>query len=130
LQKSTSAEVGILMLPSFIFHDFGWPWNQFSCGSWHFWYPNKPVIWHAWWLHFGVLGDLGRSWDIGGHKKGHFEIQAWILIDFCRFRDFILKAFWVRWTTNVYFVMLVSSKTQKTGPIINAVKNPTDIGVK
>ena len=19
----------------------------------------KPVIWHAWWLHFGVLGDPG-----------------------------------------------------------------------
>ena len=27
------------------------------------------------------------------------------------------------------FVMLVSSKTQKTGPIINAEKNPTVIGV-
>ena len=27
-------------------------------------------------------GTLGRSWDIGEHKKGHFEIQAWIFIDF------------------------------------------------
>ena len=27
------------------------------------------------------------------------------------------------------FVILVSNKTQKTGPIINAVKNPTVIGV-
>ena len=24
----------------------------------------KPVIWHAWWLHFGVLRDLGA---IPGH---------------------------------------------------------------
>ena len=28
------------------------------------------------------------------------------------------------------FVILVSKRTQKTGPIINAVKNPTVIGVK
>ena len=28
------------------------------------------------------------------------------------------------------FVILVSNKTQKTGPIIKAVKNPMDIGVK
>ena len=41
------------------------------------------VIWHAWCLHFGVLGDsgtiLGRSWDIGGHKEGPCEVQTWIL---------------------------------------------------
>ena len=27
-------------------------------------------------------GTLGRSWGIGEHKKGHFEVQAWIFIDF------------------------------------------------
>ena len=50
-------------------------------GSWHLWYPD---------LSFGMLcaftltswGNLGRSWDIGDHKKGPFEVQAWILIDF------------------------------------------------
>ena len=42
---------------------------------------RKPVIWHVWWLHFGVLGDLGRFWDIGEHNKGHFEVQACIFTD-------------------------------------------------
>ena len=41
------------------------------------------VIWHAWCLYFGVLGDpgtiLGRSWDIGGHKERPCKVQAWIL---------------------------------------------------
>ena len=41
------------------------------------------VIWHAWCLYFTVLGDpgtiLGRSWDIREYKKGHCEVQAWIL---------------------------------------------------
>ena len=41
------------------------------------------VIWHAWCLYFGVLEVpgtiLGRSWDIGGHKEGPCEVQAWIL---------------------------------------------------
>ena len=41
------------------------------------------VIWHAWRLYFGVLGDpgtiLGRSWDIRDYKTGHCEVQAWIL---------------------------------------------------
>ena len=44
------------------------------------------VIWHAWCLHFGVLGDsgtiLGRSWCIGGHKEGACEVQARILATF------------------------------------------------
>ena len=44
------------------------------------------VIWHAWCLYFGVLGDPGtileRSWDIGGHKEGACGVQAWIFIDF------------------------------------------------
>ena len=38
------------------------------------------VIWHAGCLCFGVLGKpgtiLGRPWDIGEYKKGHFEVQA------------------------------------------------------
>ena len=45
------------------------------------------VIWHGRCLYFGVLGDpgtiLGRSWDIGGHKEGPCEVQAWILSIFC-----------------------------------------------
>ena len=55
------------------------------------------VIWHAWCLYFGVLGDpgtiLGRSWDIGEHKKGHCEVQAWILLIFGRFRVPIYRDF-------------------------------------
>ena len=31
VQKSTFAEVGILMIPGFFFHDFGWHWEEFSC---------------------------------------------------------------------------------------------------
>ena len=69
-----------LMIPGSIFHDFGWRWNQFPCGSLHFWYTNL----------LGMLGGFtltswgtpGRSWDVGEHKKGHVEVQAWILIDF------------------------------------------------
>ena len=49
------------------------------------------VIWHAWCLYFGVLEDpgtiLGRSWDIGGHKEGPCEVQAWILSIFDDFGD-------------------------------------------
>ena len=30
LQKSTFAEIGFLVIPGSIFHDFGWPWDQFS----------------------------------------------------------------------------------------------------
>ena len=41
------------------------------------------VIWHAWCLYFGVLGNpgtiLGRSWDIWEYKKGHLRVQAWLL---------------------------------------------------
>ena len=56
------------------------------------------VIWHAWCLYFGVLEDpgtiLGRSWDIGGHKEGPCEVQAWILSIFWWFWGPILRAFW------------------------------------
>ena len=30
LQKSTFAEIQFLMIPRSFFHDFGWPWDQFS----------------------------------------------------------------------------------------------------
>ena len=36
--------------------------------------------------------------DIGEHKKGHFEIQAWIFISFTGFRDILSKVCWVPWT--------------------------------
>ena len=57
-----------------------------------FWWILVPmgVIWHAWCLYFTVLGDpgtiLGRSWDTREYKKGHCEVQAWILSIFGRFR--------------------------------------------
>ena len=49
------------------------------------------VIWHAWCFYFGGPGGpredpgtiLGRPWDIGGHKEGPCELQAWILSIFC-----------------------------------------------
>ena len=63
-----------------------------DAGSLAFLQPNLRlmvplgVIWHARiarCLYFGVLGDpgtiLGRPWDIGGHKEGPCELQAWIL---------------------------------------------------
>ena len=42
-----------------------------------------PLLWRP-----GVPWDdprtiLGRSWDIGGHKEGPCEVQAWILSIFC-----------------------------------------------
>ena len=90
-----------------IFHDFGWPWDQFWCGSWHFWYPN---------LLFGMLGGftlaswgtLGRSWDTGEHKKGQFEVQAWFLLIFGASGDPIWKLFGYLGPENVHFVMHVS----------------------
>ena len=30
LQKSTLAEIGFIMIPGPIFHDFGWLWDEFS----------------------------------------------------------------------------------------------------
>ena len=54
-------------------------------------------MWHAWCLHFGVLGDIAE------HKKGHFEVQAWIFIDFRTFWDPILRAFRVPWTKQCVF---------------------------
>ena len=62
--------------------------GHFDVQAWiftDFWSILVPmgVIWHAWCLYFTVLGDpgtiLGRSWDIREYKKGHCEVQAWIL---------------------------------------------------
>ena len=64
----------------------------------------QPIISHAWWFHFGVLGDPGRSWDIGEHNKGRFEVQAWDLCIFVGSRDPILLVLWVPWTTKGVFV--------------------------
>ena len=84
-------------IQALIFIDFGWI------------LVPMDVIWHAWSLYFGVLGDpgtilgrswggagtiLGRSWDIGGHKEGPCEVQAWILSIFWWFWGPILRAFW------------------------------------
>ena len=78
MQKSTFAEVGILIIPGSIFHDLG--------------SPLGPIYWYSSYLNllFGMLGGftlaswgtLGRSWDIGERKEGHVDVQAWIFIDF------------------------------------------------
>ena len=52
-----------------------------ASGSWYFWDAN---------LSFGMIGGfnlaswgtLGRFCNTGEHNKGHFEVQAWISIDF------------------------------------------------
>ena len=51
------------------------------------WRPGGP------WDDTGTV--LGRSWDIGGHKEGPCEVQAWILSIFWWFWGPILKAFLV-----------------------------------
>ena len=68
-----------------------------ASGSWHPWYPD---------LSFGMLGgltlapwmSLGRSWDIGEHNKGHFEVQARIPTILGGCRDPILTVVEVPWT--------------------------------
>ena len=42
-----------------------------------------PLLWRpaGRWDDPGTI--LGRSWDIGGHKEGPCEVQAWILSIFC-----------------------------------------------
>ena len=77
LQKSTFAEVGILIVSGSIFHDLG--------------SPLEPISWYSWYLNmlFGILGGftlaswgtLGRSWDTGERKEGHFDAQACMFID-------------------------------------------------
>ena len=59
--------------------------GHFEVQAWistDFWWILLPmgVIWHAWCLHFGVLGDpgtiLGRSWDDPGTILGHWRAQG------------------------------------------------------
>ena len=60
---------------------------------------------------FNLAGTLGRFWDIGEHKRRHFDVQAamlgllWI---FGGFGDPIFRVFGYLGQQNVYFVMLVS----------------------
>ena len=106
LHKSAFAEVGILMIPECIFHDFGWHWDSFSCGSWHLWYLN---------LCFGMLGGftlaswrtLGRSWDIGEHQKGHFEVQASVFVELLWIQGPNFESF-LGTLENVYVAMIVT----------------------
>ena len=58
LQKSIFAEFGILMIQRSIFHDFRVALGPILMWILAFLVP-KPVIWHAWWLHFGILGEPG-----------------------------------------------------------------------
>ena len=48
----------------------------FANGSWIL--VPELVIRHAWCLHFGALEDPGAILGHWEHKKGHFEVQAWI----------------------------------------------------
>ena len=52
------------------------------------------VIWHAWCLYFGVLGDpgtiLGRSWALEGTRKDLVRSR----LGFCRFFDDFGSPFW------------------------------------
>ena len=62
-------------------------------------------------VSFGMLaaptlasgGTLGRSWDTGEQKEGHFEVQAAFFF-VGRSKDSILRFVWVRWTEKSAFV--------------------------
>ena len=49
--------------------------------SWHSWYPNL-IFGMVGGLTLASWGTLGRSWDIGERKEGHFEVQARVSVDF------------------------------------------------
>ena len=53
------------------------------CCPWLLFGGFVPLLWHPGgpWEDPGTI--LGRSWDIGGHKEGPCEVQAWILSIFC-----------------------------------------------
>ena len=57
------------------------------------------------WRPGGPWGDPGT---LGRTSKGTLRSRLGFLLLFDRFRDPILKDFWVPWTKNVYHVMLVS----------------------
>ena len=81
LQRSTFAEVGILMIPVSIFRDFGGLGINLHVDLGLLWCAN---------LLFGMLSGLtlaswealGRSWDTGEHDKGDFEVQLCIFTIF------------------------------------------------
>ena len=52
---------------------------------------RKLVIWNDWWLHFGVLGDLGVFWDIGEHNKGFLRSSLGFVP--------IFGGFWCPWVS-------------------------------
>ncbi len=54
-------------------------------GFWHCWCP-KPIVWQAWWfhfgslgVHFGTLGHHGGPWE---QQEGHVGVWNRIFIDF------------------------------------------------
>ena len=51
------------------------------------------------WCPGGPWGD----WEIGEHKKGHFEVQAWFILIFGAFRNPILRVLWVPWSRKCVF---------------------------
>ena len=61
LQKSTFAEIGFLMIPGSIFHDFGWPWDQFS------W---LLLPWRLAWNLMNFQGGPGVTPDPGTFRVG------------------------------------------------------------
>ena len=73
---------------------------------WDVWCPN---------LLFGMpgastlvsWGTLGRSWETGEHKKGHFEVQAWIFIDLLM--NFNSKSYILSCLFPVLFLMFFGS---------------------
>ena len=64
------------------------------------WRPGGP------WDDTGTV--LGRSWDIGGHKEGPCEVQAWILSIFWWFWGPILRAFWPFLDQKIDFFISIS----------------------
>ena len=103
LQKSTSPEVSIFMIPESTSHDFGWPWDQVSYGSWHFWYPD---------LYCGMLdgfslaswGPWGDPGTLGGTGKDTWRSRLGFLLIFDGFRNPFLELFWLPWTKKGVFV--------------------------
>ena len=57
--------------------------------SWHF-LVRKPVIWHAWWLHFGVLAEPGTILGHWGAQQRTLSGQG---LDFYRFLADLGKPF-------------------------------------
>ena len=65
-------------------------------GFWHCWCP-KPIVWQAWWfhfgslgVHFGTLGHHGGPWE---QQEGHVGVWNRILIDFGTILELILRVF-------------------------------------